>query len=100
MFYGDNNATVYYLPGTTGWGTTFGGRPTALWIQVPTIQTSPQTQTAEAASAVGLRVKASSPLPLFYFWYLNATNLLSCGTNWRVGTAQRAIRLNRAPTPW
>jgi hypothetical protein len=24
-------ATVHYLPGITGWGTTFGGRPTALW---------------------------------------------------------------------
>jgi hypothetical protein len=24
--------TIYYLPGTTGWGTTFGGRPTALWV--------------------------------------------------------------------
>jgi len=24
-------ATVYYLPGTTGWGSMFGGRPTALW---------------------------------------------------------------------
>ena len=24
-------ATVYYLPGTTGWGPTSGGRPTALW---------------------------------------------------------------------
>jgi hypothetical protein len=23
--------TVYYLPGTTGWGTTFAGLPTALW---------------------------------------------------------------------
>src|SRR6185369_14743813 len=22
------NATLYYLPGTTGWGSTFGGRPT------------------------------------------------------------------------
>ena len=28
---GDNNATAYYLPGTTGWGSTFGGIPTALW---------------------------------------------------------------------
>ena len=28
---GADNATVYYLPGTTGWNTTFGGRPTALW---------------------------------------------------------------------
>ena len=31
VFSGDNKATVYYLPGTTGWGATFGGRPTALW---------------------------------------------------------------------
>ena len=23
---------MYYLPGTTGWGPTFGGRPTALWV--------------------------------------------------------------------
>ena len=24
--------TVYYLPGTTGWDSTFAGRPTALWV--------------------------------------------------------------------
>jgi hypothetical protein len=24
-------ATIYYLPGTKGWGPTFGGRPTAVW---------------------------------------------------------------------
>jgi hypothetical protein len=83
VFLGANNATVYYLPGTTRWTSTFGGRPTAMW-DLPTIQTPPQTQTAEAGSAVGLRVKASSPLPLFYFWYLNDTNLLSCGTNWQL----------------
>jgi hypothetical protein len=80
VFAGNNHATVYYLPGTTGWGTTFGGRPTVLW-PLPTIQTSPQTQTAEAGSAVGLRVEASSSSPLFCLWYLNDTNLLSCSTN-------------------
>jgi len=32
VFADDLNATVYYLPGTTGWGPTFGGRPTALWV--------------------------------------------------------------------
>jgi hypothetical protein len=32
VFQSDNNATVYYLPGTTGWGSTFDGRPTALWF--------------------------------------------------------------------
>jgi hypothetical protein len=88
VFYNDSKATVYYLPGTTGWGATFGGRPTALWPTAlwppPTIQTSPQTQTAEAGSAVSLRVKASSPLPLFYPWYLNNTNLISCSTNSRL----------------
>ena len=28
---GDNSVIVYYLPGTTGWGPTFGGRPTMAW---------------------------------------------------------------------
>jgi hypothetical protein len=51
------------------------------WIQVPTIQTPPQTQTAEAGSAVDLGVDASSPFTLFYWWYLNATNLISSSTN-------------------
>ncbi len=27
----DIPATAYYLPGTTGWGTSFGGLPTELW---------------------------------------------------------------------
>ena len=36
VFYNDN-AIVYYLPWTTGWGTTFGGRPTALWIRPMTV---------------------------------------------------------------
>lgn len=31
IFLSANNVTVYYLPGTTGWSATFGGRPTALW---------------------------------------------------------------------
>jgi hypothetical protein len=30
VFSGDDHATVYYLPGTTGWGPTFAGLPTAL----------------------------------------------------------------------
>lgn len=31
VFGADTNVTVYYLPGTTGWGPTFAGRPTAFW---------------------------------------------------------------------
>jgi hypothetical protein len=33
LFKGDTKATVYYLPGTKGWGPTFGGRPTKVWKQ-------------------------------------------------------------------
>jgi hypothetical protein len=31
VFEGSAVQAVYYLPGTTGWGTTLGGRPTAPW---------------------------------------------------------------------
>jgi hypothetical protein len=31
VFTNDNNATIYYLPGTTGWGATFDGRPAMLY---------------------------------------------------------------------
>jgi hypothetical protein len=44
VFLNDNNATIYYLPGTTGWGATFGGRPTALW--------KPRVQTGDASFGV------------------------------------------------
>jgi hypothetical protein len=43
VFSSDTN-TVYYLPGTTGWGMTFGGRPTKLW--------NPQVQTKSATFGV------------------------------------------------
>lgn len=36
-FIADDNATVYYLPGTTGWGTMLAGRPTVLWNPTPQI---------------------------------------------------------------
>jgi len=36
-----DNATIYYLPGTTGWGSTFAGFPTALWtLPYPLILTT------------------------------------------------------------
>jgi len=36
LFSDDSQATVYYQSGTTGWGSTFYGRPTALWTYVET----------------------------------------------------------------
>jgi len=44
-FTGSTRITVYYLPGTAGWGTAYGGRPTAMW--------RPQTQTADPGFGVG-----------------------------------------------
>ena len=35
VFSDSDKATVYYLPGTTGWGASFGGRPTKLWNRKP-----------------------------------------------------------------
>jgi hypothetical protein len=41
-FDGDVKAAVYYMPGTTGWGPTFGDRPTAQWVLPnPVILTTP-----------------------------------------------------------
>ncbi len=79
VFAGRFMGTVFYLPGTTGWGATFGGWPTAVW-PAPAILTPPQPQTAEVGSAVGLWVESSPSWPRFCLWYVNATNLISCGT--------------------
>jgi len=35
VFEDSDNATVYYIPETVGWGPTFGGRPTAEWPPSP-----------------------------------------------------------------
>jgi hypothetical protein len=37
VFEGDSDATVYFLPGTTGWGSALSGLPVVLW--------NPQAQT-------------------------------------------------------
>jgi hypothetical protein len=53
------NVTVYYLPGTTGWGATFGDVPTVLW--------NPQAQTSDGSFGVrtnqfGFTITGSSNL--------------------------------------
>ena len=46
MFYNDGNTTVYYLPGTTGWDTTFGDVPAVLWNPQATTFIADRTQFA------------------------------------------------------
>jgi formylglycine-generating enzyme required for sulfatase activity len=43
-FTSDNSAVVYYLPGATGWSSSFGGVPTGVWsLSNPLIQNSSPT---------------------------------------------------------
>ncbi len=86
------NVTVYYLPGTTGWGPTFGDHPTAVWmLQAPTIPIPPRTQTAEIGSAAHFSVYAvGSPL-LTYQWFFNDSvpvGPLTTNSDWEVSSAQ------------
>ena len=58
---GDNNATVYYLPGATGWGTTFSGRPAVLWN--PTIRASDASFGVQT-NRFGFRVTGTANIPI------------------------------------
>jgi hypothetical protein len=64
-FFGDDYATVYYLPGSTGWGATFAGRPTALWaLPYPLILNND--------SRFGIKTNGFS----FIISWANATNIV------------------------
>ena len=59
----DNAATVYYLPGTTTWGPTFGGLPTSPWD--PRIQPAAAHLNDPAnASAFGFSVAGTTNIPV------------------------------------
>jgi hypothetical protein len=63
LFY-DDSATVFYLPGRTGWGGTFAGRPAVLWK--PNVQTSNAitgVRTNQHESSQSKRVLATNQQP-------------------------------------
>lgn len=63
--------TVYYLPGTTGWGPTFSDHPTALWVRpVPTILTTP--------SSIGVKTNGFG---FTVSWATNASVVVEAATN-------------------
>jgi hypothetical protein len=60
-FQWDETATVYYLPGTSGWGATFGGRPALLW--------NPQARTTDGGFGVrqnsfGFNIAGTTDIPI------------------------------------
>ena len=66
-----SNTTVYYLPGTTGWGTTFSGRPTALWER-------PEPVILTAGSNLGVQV---SGFGFTISWATNAPVVVEASTD-------------------
>jgi hypothetical protein len=61
VFSSDDPTTVYYLPGTSGWGAAYAGRPAKLW--------NPQAQTRDATFGVrqnrfGFNVTGTADIPL------------------------------------
>jgi formylglycine-generating enzyme required for sulfatase activity len=86
VFQGDNHATVYYLPGTTGWGATFGGLPTALWQLPPGAWTSSaSTITPSGATLNGTVNPNGWPTTAWFQWgdttnYGNLTSVTNLGS--------------------
>jgi hypothetical protein len=85
VFYHDS-ATIYYLPGTTGWGATLGGVPTSVWK--PQIQTGDDSFGVRTnqfgfnvawASGMSVVVEACSNLAR-PTWYPVGTNTLTSGS--------------------
>ncbi len=74
VFSGDINATVYYLPGTTGWSSTFGGLWAVLW--------NPQAQTTDGSFGVGANGFGFNITGAYYIPFVveACTNL--AGGNW------------------
>jgi hypothetical protein len=57
----DTNATVYYLPGTSGWSSTFADRPAVLW--------NPLIQAGDASFGVrsnqfGFNITGTTNIPI------------------------------------
>ena len=104
----DNNATVYYLPGTKSWASTFSGRPTALWLpQVSTTDPSFGVRTNQfgfnIAWASGMRVVVEAATNLTTpNWLPLQTNLLSGDSQYfsNPGWTNYPTRFYRIRSPW
>ena len=92
VFDSDPKATVYYLPGTSGWSNTFGGLPTAPWLpQIKQISGSSKGGLTQIALSVSwakgktVVIECSNDL-LKQVWQPVATNILATGTWTFTGT--------------
>jgi BspA type Leucine rich repeat region (6 copies) len=81
-------ATIYYLPGTTGWGPTYDGQPTAPWLpQMQTLGYNVGGQTNQFgfniswATGQTVVVEACTNLAS-HDWQPLQTNMLTTGSAW------------------
>ena len=82
VLYDEGGGTVYYLAGTTGWGTTFGDLftgwfPTMVWDgqTFPRIVENPQSATNLTGATASFSVTVTGIPPLSFQWQCNGTNV-------------------------
>jgi hypothetical protein len=81
-FYPFYAPTVYYLPGTTGWGATFGSCLTMLLTNaVPALVIQPQGHAVDAGQSASFSVAATGTAPLSYQWLFNDGAIDGATTN-------------------
>ena len=103
VFNGAINATVYYIQGKTGWGSTFAGRPTATFIPTLTpVITSAATATATVDQPFSYTITADNAATSFAATGLPAglsinpdTGVIS-GTPTTVGSSSITINASNA----
>jgi len=81
-FVNDTNLTVYYLPGKSGWSSTFGGRPAMLWNPMAgnaTMQANQFSFTITGSSNITIVIEACSTL-LNPVWTPVGTSTLTGGS--------------------
>lgn len=81
---GASRATVYYLPGTEGWGVIFGGCPAVLWNpEFVNGYCSPLAENCQVVGAPNLPIGIQSSTNLLageWTWEVTLTNLTAEGT--------------------
>lgn len=82
-FYGPSSAIVYYMPGTTGWSSTFGGRIALLWnpqASAPVNSTNGFGFAITGTSGLTVVVEATADLAKSV-WQPISTNTLTGGSS-------------------
>jgi hypothetical protein len=111
LIFSDTNSTVYYLPGTSGWGKNYAGAPTAFWrLPYPLIlngepgfgiQSNKFGFTISWATNAHVAVDACTNLD-YPAWQPVQTNTLTGGTSYfsdsqRMNYSSRYYRLRPVP---